>query len=118
MLVAFIDTHREVSGAEPVCRVLKSHGLKIATSTYDATKNRAPSTRPVRDAELKTQSSHVPTAHFNVYGGRRHCSSEREARQVLDGRIVRKWHREDHFGIAPPVRTGLLPCGLTERPRW
>lgn len=29
-------------GVEPICRVLSGHGLKIATSTYYAAKNRAP----------------------------------------------------------------------------
>ncbi|MGW4982982.1 hypothetical protein [Streptomyces mirabilis] len=40
-------------GVEPICRVLTGHGLKIATSTYYAAKNRTPSARSVRDAELK-----------------------------------------------------------------
>ncbi|MDQ0828237.1 transposase InsO family protein [Streptomyces achromogenes] len=47
-------------GVEPICRVLSGHGLKIVTSTYYAAKNRTPSTRAVRDAELKT--------HISVYG--------------------------------------------------
>ncbi|MEV4018327.1 hypothetical protein AB0J35_48320, partial [Nonomuraea angiospora] len=36
-----------VRRAEPICRVLIAHGLKIATSTYYAAKNRAPSQRAV-----------------------------------------------------------------------
>ncbi|TLQ46356.1 IS3 family transposase [Streptomyces marianii] len=70
-LVAFIDAHRQVFGVEPICRVLTSHGLKIATSTYYAAKNRTPSARSVRDAELKTQISRVHTDNFSVYGGRK-----------------------------------------------
>ncbi|MGW2642960.1 IS3 family transposase [Streptomyces sp. NPDC001348] len=70
-LVAFIDAHREVFGVEPICRVLTSHGLKIATSTYYAAKNRTPSARSVRDAELKTQISRVHTDNFSVYGVRK-----------------------------------------------
>ncbi len=58
-------------GVEPICRVLTSHGLKIATSTYYAAKNRAPSTRTVRDTELKTQISRVHTDNFSVYGVRK-----------------------------------------------
>ncbi|WP_167345872.1 IS3 family transposase [Streptomyces iakyrus] len=58
-------------GAEPICRVLTSHGLKIATSTYYAAKNRAPSARSVRAAELKTQISRVHTDNFSVYGVRK-----------------------------------------------
>ncbi|MEY9994928.1 transposase InsO family protein [Streptomyces sp. V4I8] len=58
-------------GVEPICRVLTSHGLKIATSTYYAAKNRTPSTRTVRDTELKTQISRVHTDNFSVYGARK-----------------------------------------------
>ncbi|MEU6777525.1 hypothetical protein [Streptomyces sp. NPDC046759] len=57
-------------GVEPICKVLTSHGLKIATSTYYAAKKRVPSPRSVRDAELKTQISRVYTDNFGVYGVR------------------------------------------------
>ncbi|MFC8872753.1 IS3 family transposase [Streptomyces sp. NPDC057148] len=70
-LVAFIDAHRQVFGVEPICTVLTSHGLKIATSTYYAAKNRTPSARSVRDAELKTQISRVHADNFGVYGVRK-----------------------------------------------
>lgn len=58
-------------GVEPICRVLTSHGLKIATSTYYAAKNRTSSTRAIRDAELKTHISRVHTDNFSVYGVRK-----------------------------------------------
>ncbi|MEW1900188.1 IS3 family transposase [Streptomyces albidoflavus] len=70
-LVAFIDEHRQVFGVEPICRILTSHGLKIATSTYYAARTRAPSARSVRDAELKTQISRVHADNFSVYGVRK-----------------------------------------------
>ncbi|MGI5461100.1 IS3 family transposase [Streptomyces sp. CA-249302] len=69
--VAFIDAHREVFGVEPISRVLTSHGLKIATSTYHAAGNRAPSTRTLRDAELKTQIRRAHADNFSVYGVRK-----------------------------------------------
>jgi putative transposase len=50
--VEFIDTHREEFGVEPICRVLTEHGLKIAPSTYYEARNRAPSKRALRDAEI------------------------------------------------------------------
>jgi putative transposase len=59
-----------VFGVEPICRVLSGHGLKGATRTYYAAKNRTPSARSVRDAELKTQISRVHTDNFSVYGER------------------------------------------------
>lgn len=58
-------------GVEPICRILTSHGLKIATSTYYAARKRAPSARSVRDAELKTQISRVHADNFSVYGVRK-----------------------------------------------
>ncbi len=58
-------------GVEPICNVLTSHGLKIATSTYYSAMNRAPSARAVRDVELKTQISRVHMGDFGVYGVRK-----------------------------------------------
>ncbi|GAA2338664.1 hypothetical protein GCM10010431_72590 [Streptomyces kunmingensis] len=57
-------------GVEPICRVLTSHGIENASSTYYAAKNRTPSARILRDAELKTQISRVLTDNFSVYGVR------------------------------------------------
>ncbi|WP_326811182.1 hypothetical protein OIE62_20675 [Streptomyces scopuliridis] len=56
-------------GVEPICRVLSGHERKIATSTYYTAKNRAPSARAVRDAELKAQISRVHADNYGVYGG-------------------------------------------------
>ncbi|MFE7112255.1 IS3 family transposase [Streptomyces sp. NPDC057575] len=60
-----------MSGVESICKVLTGHGLKIATSTYYAARNRTPSARVVRDAELKTQISRVHTDNFSVCGVRK-----------------------------------------------
>ncbi|MFI8305086.1 IS3 family transposase [Streptomyces sp. NPDC085927] len=57
--------------ADPICRVLTSHGLKIATSTHYAAKHRAPSARSVRDTELRRQLGRVHTDDFGVYGTRK-----------------------------------------------
>ncbi|MFI2431124.1 IS3 family transposase [Streptomyces sp. NPDC018693] len=70
-LVAFIDEFKQVFGVEPICRVLSDHGLKIATSTYYAAKNRAPSARAVRDAELRAHISRVHADNYGVYGVRK-----------------------------------------------
>ncbi|MFE7112525.1 hypothetical protein ACFU98_36735 [Streptomyces sp. NPDC057575] len=67
-LVAFVDAHRQVFGVEPISRILTSHGLKIATSTYYAAKNRISSARTVRDTELKAQISCVHATNFSVTG--------------------------------------------------
>ncbi|WP_405531042.1 IS3 family transposase [Streptomyces canus] len=70
-LVAFIDEFKRVFGVEPICRVLSGHGLKIATSTYYAAKNRAPSARAMRDADLKVQIGRVHADNYGVYGVRK-----------------------------------------------
>ncbi|WP_317936477.1 IS3 family transposase [Streptomyces cellostaticus] len=70
-LVGFIDEFKKVFGVEPICRVLSGHGLKIATSTYYAAKNRGPSARAMRDTELKAQISRVHADNYGVYGVRK-----------------------------------------------
>nr|WP_157508676.1 IS3 family transposase [Luteipulveratus halotolerans] len=52
VLTEFIDTHREEFGVEPICRVLCEHGVKIAPSTYYEARDRAPSARTLRDAQV------------------------------------------------------------------
>ena len=58
-------------GVEPICRVLTGHGLKIATSTYYAAKSRPPSTRSLRDAELKQHIQRIHAGNYGVYGVRK-----------------------------------------------
>lgn len=50
--MAFIDGHKSRFGVQPVCRVLKAHGFKIAPSTYYAYKKRPTSARTLSDARL------------------------------------------------------------------
>ena len=47
--MAFIDEHRHMFGVEPICRVLREHGVGIAPNTYHVAKNREPSKRELRD---------------------------------------------------------------------
>jgi len=51
-VTAFIDAHRDEFGVEPICTVLREHGVKIAPSTFYARRARTPSARAVRDAGL------------------------------------------------------------------
>ena len=48
----FIDEHRDQFGVEPICRVLTEHEIPIAPSTYYEARNRPPSRRALRDAEI------------------------------------------------------------------
>lgn len=53
MVIRFVDDYRARFGVEPICRVLRGHGVKIAPSTYWAAKTRRPSARAVSDAHWR-----------------------------------------------------------------
>ena len=67
-MIAFIDTHRERFGVEPICRVLTEHDCGIAPSTYYAAKTRPVSARAQRDAVVL---EHVRRVHASPRIGRR-----------------------------------------------
>lgn len=69
--MAFIDEHREAFGVEPICRVLREHGVGIAPQTYHAAKSRPLSARKLRDAQLKVEIARVYDENFVVYGARK-----------------------------------------------
>ena len=46
MIVAFIDDHKHEHGVEPICRVLTTHGIPIAPSTYYAFRSRPAASDP------------------------------------------------------------------------
>ncbi|GAB3863186.1 hypothetical protein GCM10029963_71210 [Micromonospora andamanensis] len=51
--MTFVDTYRgRFGGVEPICRVLRGHGLQITPSGYWAAKKRPPSKRQVRNVQL------------------------------------------------------------------
>ena len=64
----FIDEHRSRFGVEPICRVLTEHGCKIAPNTYWVARERAPSTRAVRDEQLVVEIERVYDENLSVYG--------------------------------------------------
>jgi putative transposase len=70
-MIAFIDTHRDAYGVEPICKI-----LPIAPSTYHAHAARRadPAKAPPRvrrDAALKVELRRVFEANFQVYGVRK-----------------------------------------------
>jgi putative transposase len=65
-MIAYIDTHRDRFGVEPICQL-----LPIAPSTYHAAKRRPPSARALRDQELKAEIARVHRDNFGVYGARK-----------------------------------------------
>ena len=60
---AYIDTHRDQYGVEPICRT-----LGLAPSTYYATKTRPPSARAIRDEATKPEITRVYESNYRVYG--------------------------------------------------
>jgi putative transposase len=68
-VIVFIDQHRDCRtaglrwGVEPICIV-----LQVAPSTYYAARNRVPSARAIRDAELRPLITKVHAEHYSVYG--------------------------------------------------
>lgn len=65
-MIAYIEGHKGRFGVEPICRE-----LPIAPSTYYAARDRAPSAREVRDAELKPEILKTWKDNYRVYGARK-----------------------------------------------
>ncbi|PZG28665.1 IS3 family transposase [Spongiactinospora gelatinilytica] len=90
-LVSFIDQHAGVFGVEPICHVLTEHGRPISTSTYYAAKNRPPSARARRDAELDEHIARVHAANYGVYGARKVWQQlQREGHRVARCTVERR----------------------------
>jgi putative transposase len=70
-VVAYIDAHRGQFGVQPICQVLKEHGVAIAPSTYYAVRKRPPSARACRDAALTAEITRVYKESGEVYGSRK-----------------------------------------------
>ena len=64
--MAYIDTHRDRFGVEPIL-----HALEVAPSTYYATKARPPSKRALSDAALKPRVLTLWKDNYEVYGVRK-----------------------------------------------
>lgn len=70
-LIAYIDSHKEEFGVEPICAVLSDADAKIAPSTYYAAVARPPSKRAVADGELDERITDLFEANYGVYGVRK-----------------------------------------------
>ena len=73
-MIAYVDAHRERFGVEPICRA-----LQFAPRTYWAAKQRQPSARAVRDAEMKPILADMFVANYSVYGARKLWHAARRA---------------------------------------
>ena len=61
-------------GVEPICRI-----LQVAPSTYYAARDRTPSGRARRDAELMPRLVELWKANYEVYGSRKLWKAARRA---------------------------------------
>jgi len=133
--VRFIDEHKGRFGVQPICRVLREHGVQIAPSTYYAAIGRAPSKRAVRDGQLKDEILRVWKANYEVYGafkiwrelGRQgvtvaRCTVERLMRElgiagVRRGRKVRTTVADDRHARATDLLRRDFTASAPNR-RW
>jgi putative transposase len=84
-MTRFIGHYRDRFGVEPICRM-----LQVAPSSYYAAKARPPSTRALRDAELKVEIKRVWDDNFQVYGAEKLWRQlHREGIQVGRDRVAR-----------------------------
>jgi len=94
---AYIDTHRDEYGVEPICQV-----LTLAPSSYYARRIRPPSARSRRDAQLIPEITRVYAANYSVYGADKvwaalnregirvaRCTVERLMREIGIAGVVR-----------------------------
>jgi putative transposase len=75
-VIAFIDTHKDTFGVEPICTELRKHGCGIAPSTYYAAKTRPVSSRAARDVVVLDHVRRVhtsPRIGRGLYGARKVC---------------------------------------------
>ena len=109
MIVTFIDANREdvvegrKLGVEPICLALRKAGVQIAASTYYAAKNRTPSARTQRDAELGPVLRGLWEDNYRVYGVRKLWKAARRAGHDVGRDQVGRLMRAE--GIAGAVRT-------------
>jgi putative transposase len=112
-MTAFIATHRERFGVEPICRT-----LQMAPSTYYAAVSRSPSARAVRDEELKAEITRVHQSNFGVYGVRKvWCQLTREAVSVGRDRVARLMRDVQLVGVRRgATKRTTVPAQVEQRP--
>ena len=112
-MLSFIDTHREVYGVEPICKV-----LPIAPSTYyeHAARRADPAKAPPRvrrDSELRGEIRRVWEANFQVYGVRKTWRQlNREAIAVARCTVARLMR---DLGLRGAVRGKTIRTTIADR---
>jgi putative transposase len=114
--VRFVDEHKDRAdgglrwGVEPICQVLREHGLAVAPATYYAAKTRRPSARTVRDRQLMPVLAALHEANYGVYGVRKmHAVLRRDGVEVGRDQTARLMRRLGLAGVrrGRPKRTTI-----------
>jgi putative transposase len=118
-MTRYIDEHRDRYGVEPICAV-----LPIAPSTYYEARDRRPSARSIRDADLKVHIARIHAENLGVYGARKvwrqlnreripaaRCTVERLMREMGLRGVVRGKTRR----TTVPDTTAPRPADLVDR---
>jgi putative transposase len=95
--------------------------LQVAPSTYDAASSRPPSTRALRDAELKVEIHRVWKDNLEVYGARKLWRQlHREGIVVGRDRVARLMGELGICGVVrgKPRRTTTPWRATSARPTW
>lgn len=119
MKVAFVDSHQEEYGVQPILQALEDTPAQIAPSTYYAAKTRPVSPRSRRDAVLIEMIKQVHAENYGVYGARK-IWHELQRRGVRVARCtVERLMRE--IGLRGLLRDKsprtTRPAAETDRPR-
>ena len=92
--MAYIDSHRDRFGVEPIL-----HALEVAPSTYYCSKSRPPSKRSLSDAALKPRILKLWKDNYEVYGVRKVTKGlRREGRRPGPGRPAHGRSRHRRHG--------------------
>jgi putative transposase len=119
MKVAFVDSHQEEYGVQPVLQALEDTPAQIAPSTYYAAKARPASARSQRDSELTEMIERIHAENYGVYGARKiwhelHRRGMRVARCTVE-RLMRAAGLRGLLLDKSPRTT--RPAAETDRPR-
>ncbi|WP_092652920.1 IS3 family transposase [Actinopolymorpha singaporensis] len=105
-VAAFIDANRHVVfegrelGVEPICAVLRSAGVRVASSTYYAIKSRTPSARARRDAQLRAVLRKLWEDNYSVYGAHKLWKAARRAGHDIGRDQTARLMRAEHIAGA------------------
>jgi hypothetical protein len=102
VIVAYIDSHRERFGVEPICAELATAGVTIAPSTYHAHKSVLVTDAALEDAYTANPMYTLWQENWRVYGARKlHIAARRAGIDIGRDHVARLMRLA---GIAGAVR--------------